>query len=208
MPKIEMRLWWEGVCCSQPIILGYLPVAIMFGIGSRTAGLTSWETVWISMTIFAGPSQFALVGMLASGVSPPSALLATIGLNLSHLLNWKHFLLIAFGLTDEVFFLSVAQLPEKNPADRYAWMFGLECGSYFAWLLGTLVGALVFQMLVNLLPALVPVLSFSLPSLFLVLLLPLLKEPAGVRPAKLQLESKNPPFCSVSGGEEMETRCS
>lgn len=187
MRESNMRLWWEGMCSAQPIMIGYLPVAVMFGISSRTAGFGPFETALMSMLIFAGASQFALVGMLASGVSFSGALLATVGLNLRHLFygpaiapyigmkSWKHALLIAFGLTDEVFASAIANLPARNEGERCAWMIGLESGSYLAWLLGTWIGALGFQMVSNLIPSLVPVLSFSLPSLFLVILMPLLK---------------------------------
>lgn len=187
MRKRSVRVWWEGVAISQPIMIGYLPVAVMFGISSRTAGLSSLEALLISVLVFAGASQFALVGMVASGVSFPGALLATAGLNLRHLFygpaiapylgvkTWKQALPLAFGLTDEVFASAIAVLPARDVEARAALMLGLETGAYFSWLLGTLVGALGFQVAAGLVPKLVPVLSFSLPSLFLVILLPLAK---------------------------------
>jgi 4-azaleucine resistance transporter AzlC len=181
------RLWWEGVAKSQPIMLGYLPVAVMFGISSRTAGLGALETVMISVLVFAGASQFALVGMLAGGVSFPGALVATAGLNLRHLFygpaiapylgvrSWKQAAGLAFGLTDEVFASALAALPARDVEERAALMLGLESGAYFSWVFGTLIGALGYQMAAQLVPKLVPVLSFSLPSLFLVILLPMAK---------------------------------
>lgn len=194
MRKGSLRLWWEGVGCSQPIMIGYLPVAVMFGISSRTAGLSATEALLVSVLVFAGASQFALVGMVASGVSFPGALLATAGLNLRHLFygpaiapylgvkSWKQACSLAFGLTDEVFASAIAILPTRNVEERAALMLGLESGAYCSWLFGTLIGALGFQVAANLAPKLVPVLSFSLPSLFLVILLPLAKG-KGVVPA-------------------------
>ena len=172
---------------SQPIMIGYLPVAIMFGISTRTAGLGALDALAMSVFIFAGASQFALVGMLASGVSFPGALIATAGLNLRHLFygpaiapflgltSWKRALPIAHGLTDEVFASALALLPRHGIEERTALLLGLETGAYASWVFGTMVGALGFQAAAKLTPALVPVLSFSLPSLFLVILLPLLK---------------------------------
>jgi 4-azaleucine resistance transporter AzlC len=187
MREGSMRLWWEGVRGAQPIMIGYLPVAVMFGISSRTAGLGASEALLISVLVFAGASQFALVGMIASGVPFPGALLATAGLNLRHLFygpaiapylgvkSWRQALPLAFGLTDEVFAQAIAVLPARDVEERAALMLGLESGAYFSWLLGTLIGALGFQVAADLAPKLVPVLSFSLPSLFLVILLPLAK---------------------------------
>lgn len=187
MHKRNVRLWWEGVAKSQPIMLGYLPVAVMFGISSRTAGLGAVESLLVSVLVFAGASQFALVGMIAGGVSFPGALVATAGLNLRHLFygpaiapylgvkSWKQALALAFGLTDEVFASAIAALPSRDVEERAALMLGLETGAYLSWLTGTVIGALGFQMAADLVPKLVPVLSFALPSLFMVILIPLAK---------------------------------
>ena len=185
--RSSWSLWREGVQCSQPIMIGYFPVAVMFGISTRTAGLGVVEALAMSLFIFAGASQFALVGMLASGVSFPGALVATVGLNLRHLFygpaiapflgltGWKRALPIAHGLTDEVFAAALAILPRHDLPDRSALLLGLETGAYASWVFGSLVGATGYQAAAQLTPALVPVLSFSLPCLFLVILLPLLK---------------------------------
>ena len=187
MRKSSLRLWWEGVGISQPIMIGYFPVAVMFGISSRTAGLSAMETLAVSVIVFAGASQFALVGMVASGVSFPGALLATAGLNLRHIFygpaiapylgvkRWREAMPLAFGLTDEVFASAIAVLPARSVEERAPLMMGLETGAYLSWLAGTLFGAIGFQVAADLTPELVPVLSFSLPSLFLVILIPLAK---------------------------------
>lgn len=185
MRKSRTRLWWEGVGLSQPIMIGYFPVAVMFGISSRTAGFTSLEALMVSAVVFAGASQFALIGMVASGVSFPGALVATAGLNLRHVFygpaiapylsvkRWRHAMPLAFGLTDEVFASAIALLPAREVEERAPLMMGLETGAYSSWLLGTVVGAVGFQVAADLAPKLVPVLSFSLPSLFMVILIPL-----------------------------------
>jgi 4-azaleucine resistance transporter AzlC len=166
-------------------MIGYFPVAVMFGISTRSAGLSAWDALAMSLFIFAGASQFALIGMLASGVPFIGALVATAGLNLRHLFygpalvpllrlsSWRQALPIAFGLTDEVFAAALSLLPQHQARERPALLFGLETGAYGSWVLGTLAGALGFQAAVRLIPALLPVLSFALPSLFLVILLPL-----------------------------------
>jgi 4-azaleucine resistance transporter AzlC len=183
--KTSWQLWRQGIGCAQPIMIGYFPVAVMFGISTRSAGLSAWEALAMSLLIFAGASQFALIGMLASGMPLTGALVATAGLNLRHLFygpalvpllrlaGWRQALPIAFGLTDEVFAAALSLLPQHRVDQRPALLFGLETGAYGSWVFGTLVGALGFQAAARLVPALLPVLSFSLPSLFLVILLPL-----------------------------------
>jgi len=210
MRKAAVRLWWEGVKDSQPIMIGYFPVAVMFGISSRTAGLGAAEALLISVLVFAGASQFALVGMIASGVSFPGALLATAGLNLRHIFygpaiapylgvkGWKQALPLAFGLTDEVFASAIAVLPTRDVQDRAPLMLGLETGAYVSWLLGTVTGALGFQVAADLVPKLVPILSFSLPSLFLVILLPLAKGKGAIPALVAATVAAGLIFCGLS----------
>lgn len=212
MRKGSLRLWWEGVGMSQPIMVGYFPVAVMFGISSRAAGLNALEALMVSAVVFAGASQFALVGMVASGMSFPGALFATASLNLRHLFygpaiapylgvkRWRDVMPLAFGLTDEVFASAIAVLPARNLEERPALMMGLETGAYCSWQAGTLAGALGFQAAVQFMPKLLPVLSFSLPSLFLVILLPLAKGKGAVPALAGAAVAAVLLFCGFSAG--------
>ena len=111
-----------GVASSFPIVLGYLPVAVAFGISAAGVGMSTGESVLISALIFAGASQFALVGMLAAGAPLAVASAAALALNLRHLLYGPliapllnpagriYAVLLAFGMTDEVFATALAKL--------------------------------------------------------------------------------------------------
>ncbi len=174
-----------GVASSFPIVLGYLPVAVAFGISAAGVGMSTGESVLISALIFAGASQFALVGMLAAGAPLAVASAAALALNLRHLLYGPliapllnpagriYAVPLAFGMTDEVFATALARLKEVERT-RASWLLGLEAGAYLAWVGGTFLGASSGEALLSLSPALAPVLSFALPALFLALLLPML----------------------------------
>lgn len=54
-------------------MLGYLPTAVAFGLVAREAGLGVTDAVLVSVVIFAGASQFALVGLVAAGSAVPVA---------------------------------------------------------------------------------------------------------------------------------------
>jgi predicted branched-subunit amino acid permease len=54
--KGSWSLWREGVRSAQPIMIGYFPVAVMFGISTRTAGLGALDALAMSVFIFAGAS--------------------------------------------------------------------------------------------------------------------------------------------------------
>ncbi|GAA5337004.1 AzlC family ABC transporter permease [Thermus antranikianii] len=176
----------RGLRAAWPIALGYFPVAVAFGALGAQAGLSP---LWIQLTsllVFAGASQFALVGLLAQGVPP--LLAASLGL----LLNLRHAFygpalrpylkggpLEAFFLTDEVFAVALRALPGLPPGERRGYFLGLGLGAYLSWNLGTALGVLGAQGLLAF-PGLGEALSFALPALFFLLALPHLKNPVAL----------------------------
>ena len=177
-----------------PVALGYFPTAAAFGLAARQAGLTPPEALLMSALVYAGASQFALVGML--GAPAAAAAAAAVLLNLRHVLygpalapylsrrrrpglwGWLQGAVCAFGLTDEVFAVASARLAGGNAGFR--WLTAVELTAYGAWLAGTGAGAAAGEALLRVLPAAEPALSFALPSLFVALLAPMVgrREPS------------------------------
>jgi predicted branched-subunit amino acid permease len=71
---------------------------VSFGAVSVAAGLSVWQTCALSLLMFTGASQFALVGVLAAGGAPLSGALTALllgtrntlyGLRLAPLLDWS-----------------------------------------------------------------------------------------------------------------------
>ncbi len=124
---------------------------ISFGALSVASGLSILQTQALSLLLFSGGSQFAIVGILGAGGAGPAAVAASTllgvrnglyGLRTSQLLGatgWRR--LGAAQLTiDESTAVAVAQ-PE-SPAQRLGfWVTG--AGVFVGWNLMTLVGALV-----------------------------------------------------------------
>ncbi len=107
-----------------PIMPGYLPVAVTFGIVAVQAGLSPLHAALISAAMFSGASQFLLVTMPAEGMPLPLALGLCLLLNCRHVFYGPILLphlpapktalaLAAFGLTDEVFALAQTRLKQK-----------------------------------------------------------------------------------------------
>ena len=160
----------RGLINSVPIAMGYLPVAITFAISAMTKGFNEMETLLASALIFAGASQFALIALMSDSFI--SAVLIPIVLNLRHIIygciisqrfKIKIPFITAFGLTDEVFALSLN-------ANNETFIWGLEVGAYLAWILGTLIGIAGGAILLSN-GMLKPSLTFSLTALFLILLI-------------------------------------
>ncbi len=176
----------EGLQAAWPVALGYFPVAVAFGMLGVGAGLPPWTVALISLLVFAGAAQFALVGLLATGTPPLLSALLALLLNLRHAFYGpvlKPYLtgspLLAFFLTDEVFALALHRLPELPEGKRLGFFLGLGLGAYASWNLGTLTGALGAQGL-KAFPALAQGLTFALPALFFLLALPHLKNPVAL----------------------------
>lgn len=123
----------------MPIVVGYVPAALAFGVAARRAGLSPAEAVLMSLLVYSGAGQFALLGLLAVGASWFAMLAVTLVLNLRHLFNgpslapglgavgpWR-VAVAAFGLDDEVFAVSSVGMPEEG---RLGWLLGLELGAY------------------------------------------------------------------------------
>jgi len=124
--------------------------ALSFGAISTTAGLNLLQTVALSVLMFTGASQFALIGVVGAGGSvwagaATAALLgsrnALYGLRLSSLLDlrgWRRPAASHFVI-DETTAMAIAH--ESPPLSRYAfWATGLLLFAF--WNIGTLVGAL------------------------------------------------------------------
>ena len=195
----ERRGFTEGLGASLPVVIGYVPAAVAFGVAARGAGLGTTETLLMSLVVYSGASQFAIVGLLAAGV-PWLVMAATaLVLGLRHViygpslaphlrgLTPRRSALAAFGLTDEVFAVAASSLPQR-PAGL-GWLLGLELGAYASWSLGSLLGAAAGAALVGALPILAPALSFALPALFVALLVPMMRAPAR--------ETRRPVFAAV-----------
>lgn len=177
----------EGLRASVPIVVGYLPAAVAFGVAAREAGLSVAETVAMSLLVFSGASQFALAGLLATGASWLVMAAISLVLGVRHVLygpslapNLRRMdtgraAAVAFGLTDEVFAVASAMLPRGSPRANFGRLLGLGTSAYVSWALGTWIGAVAGTAVVSALPSLAPALSFALPALFVALLISLMR---------------------------------
>jgi 4-azaleucine resistance transporter AzlC len=123
---------------------------ISFGAVSVAAGLDVWQTCVLSLLMFTGASQFALVGVIASGGAPVSGALTALllgsrntlyGLRLAQLLDWHGWRRAgaAHLLIDESTAMSVNRA--DTPAARVGFL-STGVAVFVLWNLATFVGAL------------------------------------------------------------------
>ena len=130
-------------------------VGASFGAIAVAAGLPWWMPSVLSVLVFAGGSQFMVVGVVAAGGGIVAAVLGALLLNARHLpfglalgdvigRGWPARLLGSHLLIDESVAFAMAQ-KEPNRARAVYW----ACGTvlFLAWNTGTLVGALAGQVI-------------------------------------------------------------
>ncbi|MFE7467446.1 AzlC family ABC transporter permease [Streptomyces sp. NPDC057499] len=151
-----------------------------FGVTSAGAGLSLWQTCALSLAVFTGASQFALVGALAAGGNPYTAAAGAFflgvrnsfyGLRLSQLLAFPKALrpFAAQWIIDETTAVTLSQ-PTRRAARIGFTVTGLSL--YVLWNLTTLLGALGAEALGD---TDAWGLDAASPAVFLALLAPMLK---------------------------------
>ena len=168
----------KGLQDGIPIGLGYFAVSFTFGIMAIQSGLTSWQAVLISLTNLTSAGQFAGIGIIAAGGSLWEMALTQLVINLRYCLmscalSQKidpeapliHRFFIAYGVTDEIFGVTVCKGGKLSPFYSYGVIFI----SVFGWVFGTFLGILSG----NILPArVVSALSVALYGMFLAIIIP------------------------------------
>lgn len=123
---------------------------VSFGAIAVTSGFSVWQACALSLLVFSGASQFAVVGVVASGGAPMSGaatglMLGTrntmYGLKLASLLRLRGVRRIAGAqlVIDES---TAMALKPKEPANARIGFFATGISIFVLWNLATLIGAL------------------------------------------------------------------
>jgi len=172
---MHRQAFGRGLRAGIPVAIGYLPMAVAFGIVARAAGIGMAETTGMSVFVFAGASQFMAAELAASGVHPASIVLATLVLNFRHFLMSTHLgrrlrpgraasLAVGFVVTDETYVVGSLE-PDLTPAV----FLGLGLAAWLGWQSGTVIGAAAAQAIPDFLAR---SMSVTLFAMFIALLVP------------------------------------
>ncbi|WP_070328059.1 AzlC family ABC transporter permease [Exiguobacterium aurantiacum] len=147
-PLSNQDAFRSGMRAGIPVAVGYIPIAIAFGLLAKSFDMPNVITLAMSLFIFAGASQFIGIQLIMAGSMYWEIVLTTFILNLRHFLmsaslsqriettSNRFLAAIAFGVTDETF--SVAST--RNEATRGHFVLGLNLIAFFAWNVGTWIG--------------------------------------------------------------------
>ena len=168
----------EGMRDGVPIAMGYFAVAFSLGIAGRNAGLTAPQGFIISILNHASAGEYAGITAIAA-MAPYCELALTILITnaryllMSCALSQKfapetslwHRIGVGFGITDEIFGVTMARPGPVEPLYTY----GAMLVSIPSWATGTALGIIAG----NILPLrVVSALSVALYGMFLAIIIP------------------------------------
>lgn len=132
---------------------GVAPFGMVYAVSALAAGLSIWETLGMSLIVFAGASQFTAVGLFGSGANPWTIIATTAIINARHLLlaastasyirrapTWLR-ALVAFQLTDETYAVGIQHFA-KHGGDAW-YQLGSNLSLYVVWAASTVIGSLL-----------------------------------------------------------------
>ncbi|MGN8644706.1 AzlC family ABC transporter permease [Gracilibacillus sp. HCP3S3_G5_1] len=175
----------DGFIAGSPIVLGYLPIAIAYGVLAKQAGMSLMELTGMSLLVYAGAAQFMGAGMIALGVSAIEIIIATFVLNFRHFVmslsfinqikryTLKSKLALSLGLTDETF--SVSSIYKKQADQQYGYLFygTIMLTSYLSWVLGSFLGGVLGDIIPE---SLSQSMGVALYAMFIGLLIPSIRK--------------------------------
>ena len=185
------REFLGGMRDEMPILLGVAPFGLLFGALAMSAHVSVVTAQAMSSVIFAGSAQFIAAQLIGAGTSGIVILMVIFVVNLRHALYsasvaphvkhlgpaWKA--LLAYLLTDEAYAITITHYNRPGDAAHRHWYFlGAGLTLWTSWQFSTALGILIGARIPQDWP-----LSFVLPLTFIALVVPALKDRAGVAAA-------------------------
>ncbi|MBR8462181.1 AzlC family ABC transporter permease [Campylobacter sp. faydin G-140] len=134
---------------TLPIMMGWVPLGIAFGLLAKNIGVSLFNTMALSAITFAGAAQFMVLSLLSVGTTIFEIVIVSYLVNLRHTFyglallkeykNIKFKFFNIFALTDESFALfKTINISDDNERSRvFSWINLL---TYLSWVFGTAVG--------------------------------------------------------------------
>ena len=176
----------DGIRDGIPICLGYFSVSMAFGLTCVLSDIPIWAAVMISLTNLTSAGQFAGMNLIAANGALVEIGLTTLIINIRYFLmsisvsqkveqkmSMKKRLAVAFGITDEIFAVSM----QRDHALTSAYMAGLILTPVLGWTGGTFVGAAATSLMP---PVLSNALGIALYGMFVAIIVPPAKEQKNV----------------------------
>ncbi len=155
---MDLKLYKQGCKDGIGIALGYLSVSFTFGTLCVASNVSILDAVLISLLNLTSAGQFSGLSIMLAHGSYLELVLSQLVINIRYALmslslsqkcgddiQSKERMLIAYGITDEIF--ALASMKEGDLQASY--MYGLITTPVIGWCVGTLLGACLMSLLPN-----------------------------------------------------------
>lgn len=176
----------QGAVDGIPIALGYIAVSFSLGIQAKAAGLNWFWATLMSLLNSTSAGQFAALTIISTCGSYADLALSQLIINLRYMLmssalsqkidpkaGLLHRLIMAGGITDEIFGISAAVKGKLSPFYTYGAMSLAIPG----WALGTCLGVILGNILPDII---VTALSVAIYGMFIAIIIPPAKKDRAV----------------------------
>ena len=158
---------------SIPILIGFLPVGLAYGILMEEAGFSFLWSGFTSLVVFAGSLQMLMISFFTGASSLLTIIVTALLLNSRHIFyglsflekfrsygGWRYFLI--YGLPDESYSLLCSYKPIDGVKEKWVHVFSTAL-IWLYWILFSMLGGLVG----SLIPFRTDGIDFALTALFL-----------------------------------------
>ncbi|MDR1298232.1 MAG: AzlC family ABC transporter permease [Deltaproteobacteria bacterium] len=174
-------------------MLGVAPFGVIYGAAARDAGLSLIQTMGMSLTVFAGASQFIFVNLWHTGAALLVLVLTCLAVNLRMLIygatmarelkpskSAGETLARSYLLTDESFAVSIVNFHKKGFRHRRVpFYLGSGLPTWVSWQAAGVFGYLAGSVIPESWP-----ISLAVPLIFISLLVAILRAGNSARPPK------------------------
>lgn len=169
----------DGVKAMSPVLLGIVPFGTISGIAAMEVGLSAGEAITMSVVVFAGAAQLAVLQLIGVGAPMLISIFTAVVINLRMFvysaslapyfesLSMRRKGLLSYLITDQAYAIAIARFIRKKSVYQHYFYFGAAISTWLVWQLSTLAG--IF------LGAEIPAswsLDFAIPLTFLAILVP------------------------------------
>ncbi len=172
----------QGIKDGFPICMGYFSVSMAFGLTAVLSGLPVWSAIMMSLSNLTSAGQFAGANILVENGTFIELIITTLIINIRYFLmslsisqkvnpnlTIKERLAISFGITDEVFAVSM----QRKTSLSSIYMAGLIITPVIGWTAGTTVGAIASQFMPQILTS---SMGIALYGMFIAIIIPPARE--------------------------------
>jgi predicted branched-subunit amino acid permease len=159
-PHDERLAFQDGLRTMSKSVVTIFTWALVTGLAMGKSTLTLWQAVSMSLLVFAGTAQLAALPLIALGLPIWTILMTAFVVNLRFVIfsigMQAHFYSLSlwrratlgYFTADFGYLMYTARYPEAHPPQesptarrsRIAFMYGLTCGNWSIWQLGSLLG--------------------------------------------------------------------